>query len=169
MKIELVDVSEAEKSVLRQMIELYQYDLSVYTDKDLNDAGYFGYSYLDYYWNEDSRNAYFVRYNGCLCGFVMVSEYCYVLKDSKAKSISEFFIMNKYRRLGIGRKAALEIFKKFPGMWEVNQIINNEVAYTFWETLISAYTQGNYKKTYIDKEDGKMQSIVFSSEKAAEK
>ncbi len=165
MKIELVTVQESEKSVLRQMIELYEYDLSIYTHEELNQHGFYGYSYFDYYWTEDNRYAYFIKCNNILCGFVLVNDYCYALKDDTAKSISEFFIMKKYRLFGIGRKIAIEIFDLFPGKWEVDQIPGNEISCKFWENVISEYTNGDYEKSIVDTEDGKKQAIIFTNKK----
>ncbi len=165
MNIELVPVQESEKSVLRQMIELYEYDLSVYTHEDLNQHGFYGYSYFDYYWNEKNRYAYFVKCDSILCGFVLVNDYCYALKGEASKSISEFFIMKKFRRFGIGKKIANEIFDLFPGKWEVNQIPGNEISYKFWETVISEYTDGDYEKSIVNTEDGEKQAIVFTNRK----
>ncbi|MDD3050163.1 MAG: GNAT family N-acetyltransferase [Candidatus Cloacimonetes bacterium] len=165
MKIELVAVKESQKSVLRQMIELYEYDMSVYTNEELNEYGYYGYSYLDYYWNESNRFAYFIRCNNALCGFVLVNDYCYALRgDREAKSIAEFFIMKKYRRLGIGKDIAIQVFSLFPGKWEVDQIPGNVVSYDFWENVIDEYTNGSYEKSIIDTEDGKKQAIIFCNE-----
>lgn len=165
MNIELVPVQETEKSVLRQMIELYEYDLSIYTQEDINQHGFYGYSYFDYYWTENNRYAYFIKSDNILCGFVLVNDYCYALEDDTAKSISEFFIMKKYRRFGIGKKIAFEIFDLFHGEWEVDQIPGNDISYKFWENIISEYTNGIYKKSIVDTEDGEKQAIIFSNKK----
>ena len=167
MKIELIEVPESQKSVLRNMLELYEYDMSVYTDEELNDCGLYGYKYFDYYWNEEKRFPYFIKCENVLCGFVLVNDYCYTLKGEEAMSIAEFFIMNKYRRFGIGRKIARQIFDLFPGKWEVNQVPGNDISYVFWEKVIDEYTQGNYEKSVIDTESGKRQSIVFSNKNQA--
>jgi len=161
MKIELIEVEETQKSVLRQMIELYEYDMSIYTNEELNDYGFYDYSYFDYYWNEENRFAYFIKCNDILCGFVMVNDFCYALRGEDAKVISEFFIMKKYRKLGIGKQIAKQVFSMFPGKWEVNQIPGNKVSYIFWENVINEFTNGKFEKSIIDTEDGEKQAIVF--------
>ena len=35
-----------QKSVLIQMLELYQYDFSEFSDDDINEYGYFGYAHI---------------------------------------------------------------------------------------------------------------------------
>lgn len=49
MKIEIKPIQIEQKSVLVQMMELYNYDFSEFSDDDLNEYGYFGYSYIDNY------------------------------------------------------------------------------------------------------------------------
>lgn len=34
------------------MMELYNYDFSIFSDDDINEYGYFGYSRIDDYWNK---------------------------------------------------------------------------------------------------------------------
>lgn len=46
-------------------------------------------------------------------------------------SIAEFFILKKYRREGIGKAIAAEIFSRHKGPWEVHQIENNTGAQSF--------------------------------------
>lgn len=36
-----------QKSVLIQMLELYQYDFSEFSDDDINEYGYFGYAHIE--------------------------------------------------------------------------------------------------------------------------
>ena len=90
MNIELVRVEETEKSVLRQLIELYNYDFSEYDQADVDAHGWYGYHYLDHYWTEEARHSFFIKVDGKLAGFVLVNDHCYYLKDEGAKSIAEF-------------------------------------------------------------------------------
>jgi predicted acetyltransferase len=56
--------------------------------------------------------------------------------------MAEFFVMRKYRRLGIGRKAALALLTQFPGPWQVRQQLTNPTATAFWRTVIPyGYTE----------------------------
>ena len=50
--------------------------------------------------------------------------------------MAEFFVMRKYRRAGLGRRAAAEIFPLFPGEWTVRQQRGNAPATSFWRTAI---------------------------------
>ena len=59
-------------------------------------------------------------------------------------SIAEFFILKKYRRTGIGKGVAKQIFDLHKGDWEVYQRENNLPARSFWIKVIDEYTQGQF-------------------------
>ena len=48
-----------QKSVFIQMLELYQYDFSEFSDDDINEYGYFGYAHIDDYWKEEGRHLFY--------------------------------------------------------------------------------------------------------------
>ena len=137
MKIEIIPVKEEEKTILGHLLELYNYDFSEFEDSDVNALGLYGYSYLDCYWTDDRRYAYFIKVGGNLAGFIMVCDYCYVSKDRDTLFLSEFFVMRKYRRKGIGEVAAKEVFKKNKGKWELNMHPENKGALKFWEKVVT--------------------------------
>ncbi len=163
LKIDLIEVKETEKSVLRQLMELYAYDFSEFDDADVNKHGFYGYPYFDYYWTEAARHPFFIKVDGNLAGFVLINDYCYVVKEIGAKSVAEFFVMRKYRGKGIGKIIAFQIFDKFPGKWEVIQHGNNEPSKIFWERIISAYTNGKFKQKKATTEDWEGQALIFDN------
>ncbi|MEB3294282.1 MAG: GNAT family N-acetyltransferase [Synechococcales bacterium] len=133
-----------EKPIVRQLMELYQHDFSEFEDRDLDEQGYFGYAYLDSYWIEADRHPFLIRASSKLAGFVFVNSYTYI--PGSEYSIAEFFILRKYRRQGIGRAVAIQIFDRFPGKWEIHQIHTNSVARTFWRKTIADYTAGKFSE-----------------------
>ena len=163
IKIELSVVDEDEKSVLRQLMELYAYDFSEYDQADVNSHGLYGYTYFDYYWTEDSRHPFLIKVNGRYAGFVLINEYCYIVKDPGAKSIAEFFVMRKYRRKGIGKKVAFQVFDKFPGKWEVLQHGENLPSKIFWEGVIREYTGDNFESKFAKTEWWEGQALLFDN------
>ena len=163
--IELIPVEETEKSVLRHLIELYAYDFSEYDDADVNEHGLYGYTYFDYYWTEESRHPFFIRVDGKLAGFVLINDYCYVVKDPGARSIAEFFVMRKYRKKGVGKSVAIQVFDRFPGMWEIIQHGENEPSKEFWASVIRSYTHGNYRQERAKTEWWEGQALIFDNSK----
>lgn len=161
--LEVVQVTEDQKSILRQLIELYEYDFSEFNDADVNASGHYGYTYLDHYWTEEKRRAYFVKVDSQYAGFVLVNDYTYNMVDEDARSIAEFFIMRKYRRRGIGKLVASKVFDTFKGTWVVLQHGNNEASQHFWTRTINEYTGGNYSEHDVTTEYWKGKGIVFRS------
>lgn len=47
MNISIEPIAIEQKSVFVQMMELYNYDFSVFSDDDINEYGYFGYLRID--------------------------------------------------------------------------------------------------------------------------
>ena len=73
--------------------------------------------------------------------------------------------MRKYRRKGIGKLIAVQVFDKFPGKWEVIQHGNNEPSKTFWEEVIREYSRGNFRKENAKTEWWEGQAILFDNSK----
>ena len=144
MNFEIVPVAYDEKAVLANLMEKYDYEFSQYDDRDVNNFGLYGYLYLDNYWTEDRRHAFFIKADNKLAGFVMVSN-----RDetgvNKIYAISEFFVMYKYRRSGIGRYAAYKMFDMFKGDWEFCYHPKNIISRHFWRNIVSDYTNGNFE------------------------
>ena len=67
----------------------------------------------------------------------MVCGFCYVSEDTDTLFMSEFFVMKKYRRQGIGKKAAIEVLQMHPGKWELTIHPNNPVSHKFWKSVIA--------------------------------
>jgi predicted acetyltransferase len=163
MEIKIIQVSREQKEILRNLMEKYDYEFSQYENMDVNDIGLYGYNYIDHYWTEENRYAFFIKINGKLAGFIMVNN----IDETEMKtnfSMAEFFIMYKYKRLGIGAYAVKNIFEKFKGKWEITYAQNNIPANKFWNKIVYEYTNGKYKKIadYKNFDDGlKRDALVF--------
>ena len=59
--VEITKIAVEQKSVLRQLMELYCYDFSEYDQADVCDYGYFGYDRIDHYWTDEERAPYFIK------------------------------------------------------------------------------------------------------------
>jgi predicted acetyltransferase len=138
-----VEVAPVEqKSVLRNLLQLYIHDFSEFAGFDLDDHGFFRYSYLDYYWMEDGRFPFLVQVDGKLAGFVFIRGED--LASSPRYSVAEFFILRKYRRHGIGERAAREVFGRFPGRWSLTVDLRNEAGLPFWRKVLGRITAGQF-------------------------
>jgi predicted acetyltransferase len=153
MDVAILPASLEDKSLVRRMMELYLYDFSEFDQADLDQHGCFGYPYLDHYWTEDGRHPFLVRVDGRLAGFVLVNQHTWVKGNERA--IGEFFILKKYRRQGVGKKAAFHIFDRFPGKWEIGEMASNLPAQQFWRKVVREYTGGHYEEVVLDNDEWK--------------
>ncbi|OPA73855.1 GNAT family N-acetyltransferase [Paenibacillus selenitireducens] len=155
-------VEYEQKSILRNLLELYQYDSSEFDpEDDLNANGLYEYKYLDHYWTEDGRFPFFIKVDEKLAGFALVRDVGTDEFNQTVYSMAEFFVMKKYRNLKVGQLVAHELFNKFPGLWKVGQIETNIPAQAFWRKTIARYTNGNYSEIREAHWDGPIQT--FSS------
>lgn len=162
--IDITSVEIDEKEILRNLLEKYDYEFSQYDQRDVNKLGLYGYKYLDNYWTEENRWAYFVLVDGNLAGFAMVNDFPEAHEETDY-SLAEFFIMYKYRRRGVGKYVAKKLFDMFKGRWQLKRHPENSSSVYFWDNVVNEYTNGNYRlvKTYPDSEypDGTLGDIFF--------
>lgn len=142
--LEIVEAAFGDKPILRQLLELYQYDFSEFDGTDVGPHGVYDYRYLDHYWTEPYRHPYLIRVAGQLAGFALVNRHNVSGED--CRSIAEFFVMRKYRGQGIGEYAATYIFGLWPGRWEVAQIASHPGSSAFWRKVIRRYTCGEFEE-----------------------
>jgi predicted acetyltransferase len=60
--------------------------------------------------------------------------------------MAEFFILRRYRRQGVGARAARAVFDRFPGAWQVRQRPENAAAIAFWRRVIDRHTAGRFRE-----------------------
>lgn len=137
-------MSVDEKTLLIRLIELYNYGFSAFSNDDINEYGYYGYDHIDDYWNEEGRFPYLIRANGKIAGFALICPYCDYRKEADARCFGEFFVMLKYRRMGIGKQVAAQLFDMHRGLWEVCYWKNNAAAGLFWKKVVEEYTNLEY-------------------------
>jgi len=159
MEIQVLKVSIQQKIVVKHLLELYKYDFSEFDNVDVDEQGSYGYTYLDNYWTEpDERFPFLVKVDGKYAGFALIRK---IKKGIDFYySMAEFFIMKKYRKNGIGRHAAFQLFNIFSGHWEVAEIEENLSAQKFWRKVISEYTNNDYKEFEKDDWKGPIQTFI---------
>ncbi|NHN34609.1 GNAT family N-acetyltransferase [Paenibacillus agricola] len=160
MNIIVQTVHYDQKSILRNLVELYKYDFSEYEADDVNEQGLYEYQYLDHYWTEDGRFAFFVRVDEKLAGFALVRTLGMNEQNQTIYSMAEFFIMKKYRRMGVGDHTAVHLFNLLPGVWKVGQLESNEPSQIFWKKVIGAYTNNGYEQGRREDHEGPLQTFV---------
>jgi predicted acetyltransferase len=144
--VTLTPVPGSQRQIITNLIQLYKYDFSEFAEVgspygEVGRDGRFIYEGLDSYWREDGWFALTVEADGRLAGFVLVNRWS-ALNRSPNRSIGEFFILRKYRRIGVGSRAARVLFERWPGRWEVAVARYNKPALAFWRKAIRAAVDG---------------------------
>lgn len=167
MDITLREAALEDREILSHLLEKYDYEFSQYDGRDVNRLGLYGYPYLDYYWTEKNRWAYFIEVDGRLAGFVMVNDYPEVPGRETDFCLSEFFVMYKYRRMGVGKECARRVFDLHRGRWQLKRHPRNTASVRFWNAVVSEYTGGRYTlvEAYpnhaVDYDDGTPADVFF--------
>jgi predicted acetyltransferase len=159
MEIELQEAAANDVPVLRKLMQLYLYDLGSVDGWDIGDDGTYGNAVrIEGFWDDPQRERYLVKVSGKLAGFALTRRGTYFSGDD-AREISEFFILRKHRRRGVGRRVAIELFERFDGTWEVAVMRSNTSAQDFWQGVVADYTDQRYEEFPAD--HGSTEFVVF--------
>jgi predicted acetyltransferase len=165
-----VDVTPATRDdelILSNLLELYAYDFSEFQQLDLNSDGRFGYKHLPLYWSEAHRYPFLVKTDAKLAGFVFLKRGSEVSGNAMVWDMAEFFILRAYRRRGIGTDVAHQVWRRFPGAWEVRVMESNNSAYQFWERTISAFGGEPIRSVPLEKGGKRWHVFSFESKQLA--
>jgi predicted acetyltransferase len=148
--VTLTSVPEGQRHVITNLIQLYKYDFSEFAKVgspygEVGPDGRFTYEGLDSYWREDGWIPLTVKADGRLAGFVLVNRWS-ALNRLLDHSVAEFFVLRKYRRIGVGSRAARVLFERWPGGWEVAVARYNAPALSFWRKAIRASVDGTVEE-----------------------
>lgn len=131
--------------VLRRLMQLYLYDIGSPDGWDVGRDGLFGNAgRIERFWTEPGRHSFLIRVDGVLAGFALVRDGAW-FAGAGTREVSEFFVLRRFRRRGVGGRVATALFDMFPGRWEVVQMDSNAGAQAFWRAVIGRYTGGVFE------------------------
>lgn len=152
-----------DEPVLANLLELYAHDFSEFVDLELQPNGRFGYPWLALYWMEPNRVPLIVKVNDGLAGFALVTKGSSVREHPETWDMAEFFIARGFRRRGIGEAAAHEIWRRYPGDWEVRVRENNVPALGFWRATVSSFIQSPARAEVVRVGEKRWQLFSFTT------
>jgi predicted acetyltransferase len=134
-RIRIEQVTASERDVLWRYLQFYIYDMSRFTGAQPDD-GVFPYRQFDSYWREgERRSAWWAKVGGEIVGFALVrfdsGECC--------REVAEFFIVNRWRRRGVGLSFARQLLLRAPGPWRLHELANNTGAIAFWRRVLGGF------------------------------
>jgi predicted acetyltransferase len=159
MQVTLSLANEKEMSAVKHFFLSYFYDMSQYDDQlIINEAGLpmwkpFGLpgpqttaEFVTFnWWVRDTCLSYLIRVEGNPAGFVIICPDKKHLPKGVDYELMDFYIAPKYRRQGIGRRAASKVLDLYRGEWVVYQLEKNIPARRFWQAVVAEYTRGQYE------------------------
>lgn len=122
LSVERAPVERA--GLLRVLLQEYLVELGAGTD----------YPCLHLYWEEAGREPYLFVVEGLVVGFALVREV-----EGRVREMAEFWVAPAHRRLGVGRAAALQLFRTHPGEWVVSSYPGSAAAEMFWRYVLSKF------------------------------
>ena len=159
------EVKESNFETFINLFEKYEYEMSQYELYDLSYEGLYKNNSIVKYINNKFHKAMIFYNNISPIGFT-----AYYHNDIKCLySLTELFIVYKYRKCGIARKVLYNLFIGNPGMWRVEVHPKNLNALSFWLSIIKAEFVSECKILINDirkYKDGSMPvNIFFMSDK----
>lgn len=144
MMEKLVKITKSQKSILDNLLQIYLHDISLYFPIDFNSVkGRYEYDDISKYFKNSENQAYFLVDDDNIVGFTLIDK----IDDSHV--IQEFFIMNNYKRKGLGKKFVFKIFDSISSHWIIKVLPKSPVAEQFWKKTIKEYTNNKFNKLYI--------------------
>lgn len=161
MNTEIKRVSLEEKDTLANLLEKYNYEFSQYDKRQFDSNGLFGYKYLNNYFTEEGRYAYFIYAENTLAGFALINKY----KECDRPidwSIAEFFVSYNFRRQGVATEAVRQIFDIHKGRWHIKYHKKNTASVVLWNKIAKMYSD-DYELVIGDEpfNDGTQASVLF--------
>jgi predicted acetyltransferase len=154
VNVHVAPADERDRECLGALLQLYAYDFSEVLGLDVGDDGRFEVPSLDPHWTDPLSHAFLIRVDARLAGFALVHGRSRLSGgergDDRVFDMAEFFVVRKYRRRGVGERAAVWLFDRFRGPWEVRQKAENRAAVAFWRRVIGRYAGDQFGEVVYD-------------------
>jgi predicted acetyltransferase len=147
----VVEAPDAQRPVFDRLLQLYLHDFSEFAPigsphGEVDEEGRFAYLGFESYWqHQNERVPLLIRADDHLAGFALVNQWS-ALELPLDHSVAEFFVLRKYRRARVGTRAALLIFRRYPGRWEVPVAWYNPPALAFWRGVTEEAAPGEVEE-----------------------
>ena len=146
MDITLKKIELEKKHILDNLMQLYLHNISlglpIHFDSN---KGIYKYDDIEKYFENENNKAFFILKEKEIAGFMLID-----FTDEK-NVVQEIFVLNNYKRKGVGKIAVSMLFDKFKGNWEIKSLPCSENAEKFWISSVKEYTNDKYNLEYIGK------------------
>lgn len=156
-------VRRTDVPIVRRLVQLYIYDLGGAIFRVEPDGTFGSPGWHRQFWTRADRHHFVLRVRGRPAGFALVREL--QARGGPAHEMAEFFVLRRYRRRGIGTRAASALFARFPGRWELSVLTWNAVARPFWRRVIRRAAVGRVAERR--RRRGDLMFVVYEFETVA--
>jgi predicted acetyltransferase len=99
------------------------------------------------WFNDPTAHPFVILADGQRAGFALVARPPEFPRRTADFRMAEFFVVDHARRHGVGAGAAMLLFTRFAGQWEVMEDEYNRAALAFWRRVIGRHSLGRYTET----------------------
>jgi predicted acetyltransferase len=140
----LHEAQPADAALLDNLLQLYIHDLSaLFTQVELGEDGRYRYPALPSYLSgHPERRAFVLRAGERTAGFALVRIGSPAVPEPEVWDLAEFFVLKRFRGTGLGRAAALRLWRQLGGAWTVRVANRNTAALAFWRRAVQSYVDG---------------------------
>ncbi len=162
-KAVLVKATMDDYPAIQNMSRFYVYDMSRYCGsmpgwECPKDGLFESYDRKNYFVEQD-RYPFFIKVDSEIAGFALINKLGTIPKVDW--NMGEFFVLAKFQGQGIGQQIAYDIFKKYPGVWEVASMPENAKAISFWRTVVSKFTDKFVEEKVVVQKPEPHQMVVL--------
>ncbi len=184
LDVEVVPSTVSDAYLIKNLYPLYAHDMSAFTSLDPNPHGVFETpeirslgeqgELLNAWWERpEALHPYLIRVGPAATpvGFAMVAEPPFIPSGGDYY-MHEFFVVQSVRGTGVAQHAAIRVFERFAGRWEIQALRNNRRARSFWLRVVTDYTKGDFNQSYVPTwrgADSESLSIRFVARPAAQR
>ena len=167
-RVRVSRATAADTAVVAEMMQAYLRAMAPFTDAEPDSDGQYRYHYFDAYWSPhgeaEGRIPYLITANEAVAGFAFVNRYSR-LRRPDTWNIAEFYVKERWRRSGVGRKTARHLFTIHPGRWEIAVLRTNAPAFAFWTSVVKDTTNDRFEIARTDPEiwDGSVLTLRAGS------
>lgn len=126
--------SGAALTIIENLMQLYNYDLSQWYPIQLTADGRFKLRPKTAYWARSDVHPYLIHHDGELAGFAVIDGETH--HADSHYSLSYFFIARRFRGLGVADIALRDLMANHPGRWEIYHLAINTAAARFWQRVL---------------------------------
>lgn len=119
-QVSLVAATHEDTARIEAMMQFYNYDLSEWYPVVLSSSGLYKLRPKEDYWRQPGVRPFLIRVDDELAGFAVVDDE--VMDPQADHNMGYFFVARRYRGRAVGRCFTQQLFRKFPGRWEIDRL-----------------------------------------------